>query len=85
MNNIGSRPGWLYRWMTIFWCFPISFVLIKIYGNVILSMLAVPDQVPFIRGIEDLPNRSDVTVYVYRGSNTDTYFSVLFKNRIIIL
>ncbi len=76
MNNIASRPGWMYRWMTIFWIFPASVVLVKIYTSVILSMSAVPYQEVLIEGIWELPGRPDVTIFVYLGSNTDIYFSV---------
>ncbi len=76
MNNIGSRPQWLYRWMTVFWIFPASFVLIKVYTSVILSMSAVPYDDFLIKGISELPSRPDVTVFVYLGSNTDIFFSV---------
>ncbi len=76
MHNIGNtKSGRVYRWIAVVWCFPISSRLIQVYGSVILSMLAAPNEVSLIR-LEDLPNRPDVTVYVYRGSNADIYFSV---------
>lgn len=39
-------------------------------------MLASPNVVALVRAIHELPNKSDVVVYVYHGSSTDIYFSV---------
>ena len=76
MGNLASRPSWMYRWMTSFWIFPISLVFIKIYTSMMLCMSAVPNEISLIKGIGELPNRPDVRVYVYLGSNTDYFFSV---------
>ena len=76
MGNLASRPSWMYRWMTSFWIFPISLGLVKIYTSMILCMSAVPKELSLIKGISELSNRPDVTVYVYLGSNTDYFFSV---------
>ncbi len=76
MHNIGSRPSWVYRCIAYFWCFSSCIILTKVYSNVVLSMLASPDYLVLVRAIHELPNKPDVVVYVYGGSNTDIYFSV---------
>lgn len=66
----------MFHLMILFWIFPASFVLVKVYSSEILSMSTVPNEDVLIKGISELPNRPDVTVYVYLGSNTDIFFSV---------
>lgn len=65
----------IYRGLGIFWAMPVL-ILSNVYEAVLFSILAVPRYEYIIGNINELANRTDIDVYVWKGSNIDEFLMV---------
>jgi len=67
------------RMFVILWCLPLR-ILLEVYKGSLQSMLTVPLQMYSIQSINELPNRPEISVYVWKGSAIDELMVVSYNN-----